>query len=164
MYTENANRAASANPLTPEDYEPNSKNPIAAAFFRNIALADELGSGVKKLFRYVMRYSGKEPQMLDGDVFRTIVPLDDDYSFDARLGENQSAETKGKNCTLNCTLSEKAIIEFLQNNSTATQDAISKAIGKSLRSVKTDMAHLQKIGLLKREGSKMTGTWVVKSK
>ena len=164
MYTENANRAASDDPLTPEEFEPNSKNPIVAAFFRNIALADELGSGVKKLFKYVLRYSGKEPQLLDGDVFRTIVPLDDNYSYDAHLGENQSAETKGKNCTLNCTLSEKAIIEFLQNNPIATQDTVSKAIGKSLRSVKMDMAHLQEIGLLKREGSKMKGRWIVTKK
>ncbi|MDR3121951.1 MAG: putative DNA binding domain-containing protein, partial [Clostridiales bacterium] len=97
MFTENANRATSDDPITPENLEPNPKNPIVAAFFRNIGLADELGSGVRKLFRYVLRYSGKDPQMLDGDVFRTIVPLDDNYSCDATLGENQSAKTKGKN-------------------------------------------------------------------
>jgi len=83
MYTENANRAASGDPLTPDDYEPNSKNLIIAAFLRNIGMADELGSGVRRLFKYVRRYSGKDPQMLDGDVFRTFVPLDEDYSFDA---------------------------------------------------------------------------------
>ncbi|MDR1533100.1 MAG: putative DNA binding domain-containing protein [Clostridiales bacterium] len=162
MFTENANRAASDNPITPENLEPNPKNPIVAAFFRNIGLADELGSGVRKLFRYVTRYSGKDPQLLDGDVFRTIVPLDDSYSFDAKLGENQRAKSKGKICTLNCTLSEKTIIEFVRNNPSATQDAISKAIGRSVRTVKTDMAHLREIGLLVREGSKMKGTWVVK--
>jgi predicted HTH transcriptional regulator len=91
------------------------------------------------------------------------VPLDDNYSFYATLGENQSAETKGKNCTLNCTLSEKAIIEFVRNNPRATQEAISKAIGKSVRTVKTDMAHLREIGVLAREGSKMKGNWIVTS-
>ncbi|MDR0221701.1 MAG: hypothetical protein LBI54_09910 [Lachnospiraceae bacterium] len=33
----------------------------------------------------VSRYSGKDPQLIEGDVFRAIVPLDDDYSFDAAI-------------------------------------------------------------------------------
>jgi len=85
MYTENANRVTSDDPITPNNFEPNPKNPIIASFLRNIGLADELGSGVRKLFKYVRRYSGKDPELLDGDVFRTIVPLDDNYSFDARI-------------------------------------------------------------------------------
>lgn len=45
MLTENANRASSADILTPDSIEPDSKNPIMAAFFRNIGYADELDSG-----------------------------------------------------------------------------------------------------------------------
>jgi len=92
-------------------------------------------------------------------IFRVIVPLDDEYSFDA--GINKAQNLKGKNCTLNCTLTEKAILEFLENNSEATQADIALAIGKSLRTIKTDMAILQEKGLLKREGSKKNGKWIV---
>jgi len=87
MYTENANRAVSSGVITPDNLEPNPKNPIIAAFFRNIWLADELGSGVRRLYRYVPRYSGKTPELIDGDVFRIIVPLDDNYSYDAELNK-----------------------------------------------------------------------------
>jgi ATP-dependent DNA helicase RecG len=83
MYTENANRAVMGSVITPENAEPNPKNPIIASFFRNIGLADELGSGVRNLYKYVRRYSGNDPELIDGDVFRIIVPLDDNYSFDA---------------------------------------------------------------------------------
>ena len=31
------------------------------------------------------RYSGKPPEMIDGDIFRVIVPLDDEYSFEANI-------------------------------------------------------------------------------
>jgi ATP-dependent DNA helicase RecG len=86
MFTENANRATGSGVLTPEDFEPNPKNPIIAAFFRNIGLADELGSGTRKLYNYAQRYSGSLPQLIDGDVFRIIVPLDDEYL--AETGEN----------------------------------------------------------------------------
>jgi ATP-dependent DNA helicase RecG len=41
MYTENANRAASADEITPDNLEPNPKNPIVSAFFRNIGFFDQ---------------------------------------------------------------------------------------------------------------------------
>jgi len=71
----NANRAETYDLITPDNFRPNPKNPIIASFFRNIGLADELGSGVRKIFRYSKLYSGKEPQMIDGDVFQIIGPL-----------------------------------------------------------------------------------------
>lgn len=52
MYTENANRAVNNGFVTPENLEPNPKNPLIASFFRNIGRADRLGSGVYKLFKY----------------------------------------------------------------------------------------------------------------
>ena len=48
MYVENANRATKEGFITVDNLEPNSKNPIIAAFFRNIGYADQLGSGVRK--------------------------------------------------------------------------------------------------------------------
>jgi ATP-dependent DNA helicase RecG len=85
MYTENANRAEGCDAITPVNLFPESKNPTIAAFMRNAGYADEMGTGTRNLFHYVRLYSGKYPEMLDGDVFRTIVPLDDEYSFDAGI-------------------------------------------------------------------------------
>lgn len=82
MYVENANRAAKEGLITVDNLEPNPKNPIIAAFFRNIGYADQLGSGVRKLFKYCRFYSGKEPEFVEGDVFRILVPLDEEYSFE----------------------------------------------------------------------------------
>lgn len=82
MYVENANRASKEGYITMDNLEPNPKNPIITSFFRNIGYADQLGSGVRNLFKYTKFYSGKEPEFIEGDVFRIIVPLDDAYSFD----------------------------------------------------------------------------------
>lgn len=84
MYVENANRAVREGKITPDNLEPNPKNPIIASFFRNIGWADQLGSGVRNLFKYSKFYSGKEPQFMEGDVFRIIVPLDISFSSDFR--------------------------------------------------------------------------------
>ena len=52
MYVENASRASKDGLITPDNLEPNPKNPIIAAFFRNIGHSDQLGSGVRNLFKY----------------------------------------------------------------------------------------------------------------
>jgi ATP-dependent DNA helicase RecG len=92
MFTENANRAVTEGAVTPDNFEPNPKNPLIASFFRNIGLADELGSGVRNLYRYGKLYSGKTPSLIDGDVFRIIVPLNDRYSYDAEIGKEPSTQ------------------------------------------------------------------------
>ena len=80
MYVENANRASGETAITPDNMEPAPKNPIIAAFFRNIGYADQLGSGVRNLFKYSKHYSGKDPEFLEGDIFKIIVPLNDNYA------------------------------------------------------------------------------------
>ena len=91
MYTENANRAVKDGLITPDNLEPVSKNPIIATFFRNIGRADRLGSGVRNLFKYSRFYSGSDPKLSEGDIFRIIVPLDDSFSYDYAVGRSDSA-------------------------------------------------------------------------
>ena len=43
--------------------------------FREIGLADELGSGMRNTYKYTLLYSGAEPQFVEGNVFRTTIPL-----------------------------------------------------------------------------------------
>ena len=52
-----------------------TKNPIIASFFNQIGRADELGSGVRNLYKYVKLYSGAEPVFDEEDVFKfTAIP------------------------------------------------------------------------------------------
>lgn len=37
---------------------------------------------VGNLFKYSIYYTGQEPEFIEGDVFRIIVSLVEDYSFD----------------------------------------------------------------------------------
>ena len=91
MYVENANRAKHNGDITPDNLEPYPKNPIIASFFRTIKYADQLGSGVRKMFRYTKLYSGSNPTFSEGDVFKITAPLDELYSFDADKVTNRVA-------------------------------------------------------------------------
>jgi ATP-dependent DNA helicase RecG len=76
IYAENWNKAQRPGRIDPDNFKPYPKNPLLAHFFVNIGRADQLGSGVRNLYRYTKIYSGGEPQLIEGDVFKTIVPLD----------------------------------------------------------------------------------------
>jgi ATP-dependent DNA helicase RecG len=76
IYAENWNKALRHGRIDPENFAPYPKNPLLAHFFVNIGRADQLGSGVRNLYRYTKMYSGGEPELIEGDIFKTIVPLD----------------------------------------------------------------------------------------
>ena len=82
MYTGNANRSSGDGIITPDNMEPNPKNPIIADFFRNIGYADKLASGGRNLYKYSKIYSGKDSEFIEGDAFRIIVPLDEKFSVE----------------------------------------------------------------------------------
>ena len=92
MYVENACRAKREADITTENLEPEAKNPRIAAVFRTIGLIDALGSGTRRLFKYVPFYSNALPIIREADVFRITVPLNDDYSFDARIATDSQSE------------------------------------------------------------------------
>ena len=83
---DNANRATAHGIITPENVRPVSKNPIIAAFFKEIGRADELGSGTRNLYHYTRLYSGTDPIIDEEDAFSVTVPLNDDYSPEVGKG------------------------------------------------------------------------------
>ena len=95
MYVENACRAKRDSEITPDNLEPEAKNPRIAAVFRTIGHIDALGSGTRRLFKYVPFYSNALPVIKEADVFRITVPLNDEYSFDARIASSSMTDDNG---------------------------------------------------------------------
>jgi len=44
---------------------------------------DELGSGVRNIYKYNKIYSGVEPTFIEGDIFKTIIPLTSQVTMQA---------------------------------------------------------------------------------
>jgi predicted HTH transcriptional regulator len=132
-------------------------------------VGEDLETGAKgyNLYRYGKLYSGEVPQLIDGDVFRIVVPLDDNYSFDAQIKAQKKAQIKAqikaqsKRKNSNA-LVASAVKDYIEGHPEATQTEIAEAVGKSRRTVQNVIAELRKKGLLKREGARMNGRWVVK--
>ncbi|MCI5503565.1 MAG: putative DNA binding domain-containing protein [Eubacterium sp.] len=162
MYVENANRAANDGCITVDNLEPNPKNPIIAAFFRNIGYADQLGSGVRNLFKYSKYYSGQEPKFIEGDIFRIIVPLNDTYSFD--FGQNRHLNNLNQSNQSDQTkLSEDEItlLNLIKEYPDMTNSLLAEKLGWSVSRVKYYIQKLKKFEKIKRKGTSRNGKWEV---
>jgi len=75
ILAENSNKPHIHGHIDPSCFHPFPKNPIIAKFFREIGWAEELGSGVKNLFKYSKEYTGYSPAIADDDIFKLILPI-----------------------------------------------------------------------------------------
>ena len=144
MYTDNACKARFEGNITPETLDPYSKNPIIAKFFHNIGNADVLGSGTRNLFKYSRLYSGEDPTLIENDIFRIIVPLNDSYSYD-----KDGVKSKKVHLSLN----QENILSILAKNPRFTAQDLIPVMGINIRNIEKNIKYLREAGFLKRGGS-----------
>ena len=155
---ENSNLSHGIGPLDIQKFEPFPKNPSISKVFREIGLADELGSGMRNTYKYTQLYSKQQPLFEEGDIFRTIIPLK--RIAKKRVGgENVPQDVPqdvphdvphGKNELTNF------IIEQVKSNNKITRQELAK---KAKVSVKTVQRALSEIDDLKYVGSGNNGYW-----
>jgi ATP-dependent DNA helicase RecG len=108
IITENWSLPKKPGRIDPNSFTPYPKNPHLARFFINIGrAADIIGSGVKNLYKFTKIYSGGEPELVEGDVFRTMVPIGVDKNGGLKNNCNDNASVN---------ISRKALLNFLKNN------------------------------------------------
>ncbi|GHS87054.1 hypothetical protein AGMMS49957_06260 [Synergistales bacterium] len=116
---------------------------------------------MRNLYKYGRRYSGKDPELIDGDVFRIIVTLDDSYSFDAETVKGQiNHENFGINFGINET--QQRIVALMAANPEITATQIVESIGVTKRQVESNISKLKSLGIVERKGARKNGRWVVK--
>ena len=76
---------------------------------------------------------------------------------------SSGAVPKCKICTLNCTLEEIAVLNFLREQPKATQKEIAAHIGKSERTIKTITVNLTEKGIIERKNGRRNGFWEIKA-
>ena len=182
MYVENASRAMGEGFITVDNLEPNPKNPIIAAFFRNIGYADQLGSGVRNLFKYSKYYSGQEPRFVEGDIFKIIVPLDDDYSYDYVIKNEEinnkkvpiksadkkvpikSADKKVMEKDAIIKKQQKKILEYIKENGKITSHQAEELLNVKQRRARIVLVEMVNNGLLEKQGAYKTTVYVINNK
>ncbi len=159
ILTENGNRSHGFGDLNPTSFEPFPKNPPISKVFREIGLADELGSGMRNTYKYTKLYSGSEPTFSEGDVFRIIVPLHE--AATASVGP--SKVPKSHDDTLDETL-ELRILALVKQSPRVTQRELSEQLAISLPKIKRTMNGMVQKNVLDRKDGKRFGYWEIHEK
>ena len=171
IYTENANRASWSGEITPENFEPNPKNPIIASFFRNIGLADKLGSGVRNIFKYAKHYQGGHPHFFEQDVFRTSVEFTDATIKVANATMKvanatmkvANATISDTDATINATINEEDLqmLRLIQAKPDITYTELSEQLDLHRATVARRIKSLAEKRVISRVGARKTGVWEI---
>ena len=137
--TENWSLPKTPGKIDPDNFAPFPKNPLLANFFINIGRADVLGSGVRNLYKFTKIYSGGEPELSDGDVFKTIVPF---KLLDTEMQMSDKVSNKVSNKMSDNNYREK-IIAYLSTNGEASAADIASVINRSSKTARRTLSQLE---------------------
>ena len=87
-----------------------------------------------------------------------LIGTQSSYDFQSARGDSSKCQVG----TLDCTLEEIAVIQYLKENPTVTQKEIAAHIGKSERTVKRMTVDLSSRGMIERRGGRRNGYWEIK--
>ena len=155
---ENSNLAHGMGALDLQKFEPFPKNPAISKVFREIGLADELGSGMRNTYKYTQLYSGQNPLFEEGDIFRTIIPLKKIAT--QKVGGGNVAHDVAQGVAHDVAHDKIALAELIKEKVRSNGRITRKAIADEARvSVKTIERTIKEIDNLNYVGSGNNGHW-----
>jgi ATP-dependent DNA helicase RecG len=154
LVAENWNRALRHGHIDLSNFEPYPKNPILARFFVQIGYADTLGSGVRNLVKFTKLYSGGEPELIEGNIFRTIIPLaaSEKQANNKRIKQaNKTSEKK------------QATLVYIKEHGQATVSDLVELFGLSEGRVRAILLEMTKENLIEKVGKTKSAYYVLKA-
>ena len=156
IVTENANKPRIIGYIDLNNYSPYPKNPKIANFFKEIGLADELGSGIRKIVKYTRIYSGGVPEFKDDEVFKVNIPIN--KVVESNIEYLSSEELR------------KIILNFIRNSDGRSRQEINDFVYPQLANdidvmnnrVRTTLTYLRKKSLIQNDGSDTKPKWTIK--
>ena len=73
-------------PINPTKFYTHPKNPNILEVFKQIGRAEELGSGVRNVYKYGKIYGKVDPVFDEGDIFKTYISIPSKYILKADTG------------------------------------------------------------------------------
>jgi len=152
---ENSNLAHGIGELDLQKFEPFPKNPPISKVFREIGLADELGSGMRNTYKYTQLYSGMKPIFEEGNIFRTIIPLKEIAT--EKVGGENVPQNVPRNVPQKSIEEMKEIMkEIIKKNNRVSRKYLAEILGVS---EKTITRYIKEIPNLSYVGKGKNGYW-----
>ncbi len=143
--TKNANKPHLFGQLFPDTFQPFPKNPYLAQLFTQMGRSEELGTGLRNVFKYSKAYSGSDNVIfIEEDIFMVELPL---ISNDTG------------NDTGNDTDRSRKIMDLMKQNSKITVLDIARNLALSKSTILREIKDLKEKSKLKRIGKEKDGYW-----
>jgi ATP-dependent DNA helicase RecG len=134
--------------ITPENVKPYPKNPTIDNCFRQMGWVEDLGSGIRNLYKYCPMYvRGSFPVMEEDDIFKLTVRY-----------EKEGIPFEVKNAAKGIKHAEK-ILELIAENPKVTAKEIGDILSVSERHAKRILIQLVDEKIISRKGSRKNGEW-----
>jgi len=156
IYTENGNMPHGAGELNLNKFKPFPINPPISKVFREIGLADELGSGMRNTNKYTMLYSGGVPTFEEGDIFKISIPLGS--AATQKVGPGYVAQDVAQGVAQERPL-QKKIIEMILENNKVSQKMMAEKMGVSKKTIERQIKNMSNIQYV---GRGYSGHWEIK--
>ncbi|MCF8371479.1 MAG: putative DNA binding domain-containing protein [Bacteroidales bacterium] len=132
--------------IDPKNFTPYAKNPTISKFMLQLGIVEEVGSGMKNVFKYLPGFAKDGfAEFIDKEFFTTVV----------YLKPTVEPVKKDREAT------KKKIIELIEGNNKITTKELAENIGISEKGVEWQISRLKSAGTLRRIGSDKGGHWDV---
>jgi predicted HTH transcriptional regulator len=143
------------------------RNPLMATLAAKTMIYRGLGSGIIRVMKEGVRVDFVNEE--SANQFRTIVwrtiqkgETTTQKRETTTQKENSTTQKRESTTQKDLTTTQKAVLDYLKNNPRANRVEVAYAIGDITEDgVKFIIGKLQQLGLLKREGGRKNGVWVV---
>ena len=152
---ENANKTNKMGQIDPDNFSPFTKNPTIAKVFREIGYAEELGSGVKNLYKYTKHYGGYDPILIEDDIFTTTI-----LSHDT-VEETQNTRVEIENTRVETENTRVEILKLIKNNPMIKITELANRLSLTPKGIEYQIKQLKDKNLIKREGATKNGYWEI---
>lgn len=144
----NANNPRQHGIINPENFTPYAKNPTISKFMLQLGRVEEVGSGMKNVYKYLPEFSkNSKAEFIDDEFFSTVVYFETSETMSEKTSVKTSVRTSVR------------ILEYIQENSIITIPEMAKNLNKTTRAIEMAISKLKQKGKLKRIGSKKDGYW-----
>ena len=154
--TKNANKPHVYGLLFPNTFQSFPKNPNIAQLFTQMGRSEELGTGIRNVYKYSKAYSGSDQIVFsEEDIFISTVPLSRVPMTELESGGLSGGLNGGLNEGLN--EGQQKVIQLIQRDEGIKVKDISIQLNMPIDTVDKHIRVLIKKNLIERRGSRKTG-------
>ena len=138
------------------------RNLIIADLFHRMGKVERMGSGIERMRNLMVKAKLQAPVFTADTFFHAIFYRNPEYALKADAGK-EAGKSAGLGVKLGVKLgvNEAKIIGLVKEDRFVTIIQIADILGISTTAVEKNITKLREKGILKREGSDKTGSWVV---